>query len=67
VKTVGRDTLIEAVSAEDGIIEAVRYKKAPFVVGLQWHPEFHRAHGPELLDCTPILDHFLRAARNTRF
>ena len=67
VKTVGRDTNIEAVSAEDGIIEAVRYKKAPFVVGLQWHPEFHRAGGPELLDCTPVLDNFLRAARDTRF
>jgi len=66
VKTVGRDTIIEAVSADDGIIEAVRYKKAPFVVGLQWHPEFHRAGGPELLDCTPVLDNFLRAARNTR-
>ena len=67
VKTVGRDTIIEAVSADDGIIEAVRYKKAPFVVGLQWHPEFHRAGGPELLDCTPVLDNFLRAARDTRF
>lgn len=66
VKTVGRDMNIEAISAEDGIVEAVRYKKAPFVVGLQWHPEFHRAGGPELLDCTPVLDHFLRAARNTR-
>ena len=67
VKTVGRDTIIEAVSAEDGIIEAVRYKKAPYVMGLQWHPEFHRAGGPELLDCTPVLDNFLRAARDTRF
>jgi len=67
VKTVGRDTIIEAVSADDGIIEAVRYKKAPFVMGLQWHPEFHRAGGPELLDCTPVLDNFLRAARDTRF
>jgi putative glutamine amidotransferase len=24
-----------------------------FVMGLQWHPEFHRAGGVELLDCTP--------------
>jgi len=66
VKTVGRDMTIEAISADDGIVEAVRYKKAPFVMGLQWHPEFHRAGGPELLDCTPVLDNFLRAARNTR-
>ncbi|KNH07953.1 Para-aminobenzoate synthase, amidotransferase component [Candidatus Burkholderia brachyanthoides] len=67
VRTLGRDLNIEAVSAEDGIIEAVRYRKAPFVVGVQWHPEFHRAGGDELLDCTPLLDTFLRVARETRF
>ncbi len=67
VKSLGRDLNIEAVSAGDGLIEAVRYRRAPFVVGVQWHPEFHRAGGAELLDCTPILDTFLRAARETRF
>jgi len=67
VKTLGRDLNVEAVSSADGLIEAVRYRRAPFVVGVQWHPEFHRAGGPELLDCTPILDTFLRAARETRF
>ena len=67
VKSIGRDLNIEAVSAADGIIEAVRYRKAPFVVGVQWHPEFHRAGGAELLDCTPLLDTFLRVARETRF
>ncbi|MDR5834591.1 gamma-glutamyl-gamma-aminobutyrate hydrolase family protein [Caballeronia sp. LZ034LL] len=67
VRTLGRDLNIEAVSASDGIIEAVRYRKAPFVVGVQWHPEFHRAGGAELLDCTPLLDTFLRVARETRF
>ncbi|SAK99027.1 gamma-glutamyl-gamma-aminobutyrate hydrolase family protein [Caballeronia ptereochthonis] len=67
VKSLGRDLNIEAVSASDGIIEAVRYRKAPFVVGVQWHPEFHRAGGAELLDCTPLLDTFLRVARETRF
>jgi gamma-glutamyl-gamma-aminobutyrate hydrolase PuuD len=55
VKSIGRDLNIEAVSASDGIIEAVRYRKAPFVVGA------------ELLDCTPLLDTFLRVARETRF
>lgn len=67
VKTLGRDLNVEAVSAGDGLIEAVRYRRAPFVVGVQWHPEFHRAGGAELLDCTPLLDTFLRAARETRF
>ncbi|MGB6055030.1 MAG: type 1 glutamine amidotransferase [Burkholderiaceae bacterium] len=67
VKELGRDVTVEAVSGHDNIIEAIRYRKAPFVMGLQWHPEFHRAGGPELMDCTPILDSFLRAARETRF
>ncbi|MDM8357980.1 gamma-glutamyl-gamma-aminobutyrate hydrolase family protein [Pandoraea communis] len=67
VRTLGRDLSVEAMCAEDGVVEAIRYRKAPFVMGLQWHPEFHRAGGPEFLDCTPVLDNFLRAARETRF
>ncbi|MES2118827.1 MAG: type 1 glutamine amidotransferase [Pseudomonadota bacterium] len=67
VKTLGRDMAIEALSVPDRMVEAIRYRKAPFVMGLQWHPEFHRAGGVELLDCTPILDNFLRVARETRF
>ncbi|MCH8620285.1 type 1 glutamine amidotransferase [Undibacterium sp. TS12] len=66
IRNLGRDMQIEAVSAHDNMVEAIRYQKAPFVVGLQWHPEFHPAN-QELLDCTPILDSFLRAARETRF
>ncbi|MDN7969517.1 type 1 glutamine amidotransferase [Burkholderia multivorans] len=66
IRDLGRDLNIEAVSSGDGIIEAIRYRRAPFVVGVQWHPEFHRAGGSELLDCTPLLDAFLRSARETR-
>jgi putative glutamine amidotransferase len=67
VRDLGRDLRIEAVSQGDRIVEAVRHTKSRFVMGLQWHPEFHRAGGAELLDCTPILDNFLRVARETRF
>ena len=66
VKELGRDIRVEAYSEPDGIVEAIRYERADFVMGLQWHPEFHRAGGTELLDCTPVLDEFLRAARETR-
>lgn len=66
VKDLGRDITIEAISAQDNVVEAIRYQQAPFVVGLQWHPEFHKG-AAGLLDCTPILDSFLRAARQTRF
>ena len=67
VKDLGRDIHVEAMSHPDGIVEAIRYHRADFVMGLQWHPEFHRAGGVDLLDCTPILDEFLRSARETRF
>lgn len=67
VKDLGRDLVVEAVSGRDNIVEAVRYRKARFVMGLQWHPEFHRGGSSDLLDCTPILDDFLQAARETRF
>ncbi len=67
VRELGRDLAVEAVSGPDNIIEAVRYRKARFVMGLQWHPEFHRPGVEDLLDCTPILDDFLQAARETRF
>lgn len=67
VKKLGRDVRVEALSEPDGVVEAIRYQRADFVMGLQWHPEFHRAGGGDLLDCTPVLDEFLRAARETRF
>lgn len=67
VNTLGRDIVVEATSTDDQVIEAIRYRKSNFVVGLQWHPEFHRAGSAELLDCTAILDSFLRTARETRF
>jgi len=67
VKTLGKGIVIEAVSKNDNIVEAIRLRESKFVVGLQWHPEFHSASDSNLLDCTPILDSFLRAARETRF
>lgn len=64
VKQLGRDLLVEAV-AEDGIIEAIRWRGSSYAVGIQWHPEFH---GPdaELLDSTPILQDFLDACTAAR-
>jgi putative glutamine amidotransferase len=34
-----------------------------YVVGVQWHPEFHRPGDERLLDQTPILEEFLAEAR----
>lgn len=65
VDRLGSDLLIEARSEEDGIVEAIRSRGAGFVLGVQWHPEFH---GPSsaLLDPTPLMDDFLGAAAESR-
>lgn len=61
IRRPGRDILVEA-TAEDEVIEAIRWKGRSFVFGVQWHPEFHAADAG-LLDCGPILEAFLEAAR----
>lgn len=67
IKALGRGLRVEARGAQDGVIEAVRLEGKLYVLGLQWHPEFHPAGSEHLLDCTPILDEFLRAARGRRW
>lgn len=65
IKRLGRDSVVEAVSACDGIIEAIRMRGESYVTGFQWHPEFHGGFG-ELLDSGPILDDFLAAVERQR-
>ncbi|CUA99367.1 gamma-glutamyl-gamma-aminobutyrate hydrolase family protein [Thiomonas bhubaneswarensis] len=67
VRTLGRDLVVDAISPEDGLAEAIRGTGRNFLLGLQWHPEFHHPSNPELLDCTPILDEFLRNVRKRRW
>lgn len=62
INRLGRDLAIEA-HAQDGVVEAIRGTGRGFVFGVQWHPEFHQQAGIELLDCAPILEAFLAAAR----
>lgn len=65
IKRLGAGLRVEARSAKDGVIEAIRSTDRPYVVGLQWHPECH-ASNKNLLDCNPILDEFLAAATERR-
>lgn len=67
IKTLGRGLRVEAMSADDAVIEAVRRAGKPYVLGVQWHPEFHPPGAADLLDCTPILDDFLDAASGRRW
>jgi putative glutamine amidotransferase len=67
IKTLGRGLRVEARSVDDEVIEAVRLETKPYVLGLQWHPEFHPPGASDLLDCIPILDEFLDAAYGSRW
>ena len=67
IKTLGKNLKVEATSSGDGLIEAIRLTGKPYVLGLQWHPEYHPPGNTELLDCNPILDEFLGAARGHRW
>jgi len=61
VHRLGTGVVVEA-TAEDGLIEAIRWNGPSFVCGVQWHPEFHHLNS-DMLDCHPLLEAFLAAAR----
>jgi putative glutamine amidotransferase len=67
VRKLGNGLVIEARSPGDGVIEAIRWNGASYVLGLQWHPEFHSPAGSDLLDSGPIIAEFLTEARRRRF
>jgi putative glutamine amidotransferase len=64
VKDLAPGFAVEAVSDEDGIVEAMRRTDAgkPFLAAVQWHPEFHQP-GADTIDDAALLDDFLAAAR----
>jgi gamma-glutamyl-gamma-aminobutyrate hydrolase PuuD len=65
VRDVGEGLAVEARADPDGIVEAIRWQGNSWVLGMQWHPEFHSGR-EGLLDCTPVLEEFLREARRRR-
>lgn len=65
IRKLGEGLVIEAWSA-DGVIECIRREQDPFVVGVQWHPEFHDERFPNLLPSNPLLQAFIEAARTAR-
>jgi putative glutamine amidotransferase len=64
VKRLGHGLKVEARSAGDGLVEAISSESDGFVLGLQWHPEFHPPGRGSLLDGDALLDGFLQAARD---
>jgi putative glutamine amidotransferase len=63
VDRLGGDLRVEARSAGDHIVEAIRGKGAVFVAGVQWHPEFHDPADQVHFDDGPMLQDFFAAAR----
>ncbi|PIV32780.1 MAG: peptidase C26 [Lysobacterales bacterium CG02_land_8_20_14_3_00_62_12] len=61
IKTLAAGFVVEA-HAEDGVIEAIRRQGEAFVVGVQWHPEFHWQTDATLLSPIPLMRAFLEAA-----
>ena len=66
VRELGDGLRVEARSAQDGIVEALRLKGDRYVAGVQWHPEFQEPHQSELLATKPLLDDFFEAIRSRR-
>ena len=66
VKDLGRTLAIEARAEHDGMIEAVRHTGPSWVLGVQWHPEFHDPADASLLDDQPILEEFLSACQERK-
>lgn len=44
VRDVGNGLVVAAISADDGIVEAIEDPKLSFAIGVQWHPELIPAH-----------------------
>lgn len=65
LKTLGRGLQVEARS-DDGVVECIRGSGEGFLLGVQWHPEFHDQRFPQLLPGTPMLQAFLDAAKRAR-
>lgn len=66
VKALGRGLSVEAVSRNDGVVEAIRWRGSTYAVGLQWHPEFHAPGAYGLLDGSPLLHEFIAHAGRMR-
>lgn len=62
VKDLGRDLIVEAWSEPDRVVEAMRWSGSSYLLGVQWHPEFHPPGDSTFIDDTPLLDDFLATA-----
>ncbi|MCB1157242.1 MAG: gamma-glutamyl-gamma-aminobutyrate hydrolase family protein [Leptospiraceae bacterium] len=67
IKVPAASLSVDALSTEDGIIEAVHYKterqqeaNSSFALGLQWHPEFQTHYRTHLLSRNSLLEYYIK-------
>lgn len=66
VRRLAEGFVVEA-RAPDGVIEAIRSTRHDFLLGTQWHPEFHAPDDPAgLLPTAPLLTALVEAALRAR-
>ncbi len=65
IKDLAPGFAVEAVSPDDGVVEAIRHRGAAWIAAVQWRPEFHR-QDLAVVDDAPLLADFLQAARAAR-
>lgn len=67
VKKLGDGLLVEAVAADDGLVEAFSFNGDQFILGVQWHPEFQDSSDSGFLDASNLLSALRESARNRKF
>lgn len=68
IKKLGRGLEVEALSVEDGLIEAFsKIDEDHFIFAVQWHPEFHNGVNTNLMDANGLFKKFMQVTRNRRF
>jgi len=66
VRQVGDGLSVHAYSCRDNLVEAIAADGPNLVIGVQWHPEFHPSRATPVLDCAPLLELFMEAAKASR-
>lgn len=68
IKKLGTGLTAEAYAYPDEVVEAIRLTAAgcPWVMGVQWHPEYQPRPDPHQLDPGPLMEDFMAAVRQRR-
>jgi putative glutamine amidotransferase len=61
VNRLGEGLVVDALSAEDGVVEAISLPGRSFIRGIQWHPEFQDPEASHRLDNGVLREAFFSA------